>query len=228
MNFKVEPIICYKKECIMGLANARIILNNPKESKMKSSVLLVDDDEVIRETVSAQLKGFGYDVTVVGSGKEAVKLMMEMNGNIAFDLIITNLMLDNINGIDILKMAKKNNPKTIVIILTGYTDLDFVLDSLRLQVDDYIIKPCGSKELNHRIKRCIERFELKKKIRLYEDTLQTCPSCNKIRVDSGENPDVAEWVCWEEYISKKWGIKVSLSYCPACVRDNAAKDIAFD
>ncbi|MGR3219323.1 MAG: response regulator [Candidatus Anammoxibacter sp.] len=181
------------------------------------SILLVDDEMVIRETLGADLKNMGYKVQVVESGEEAISLLKENNGYGQFDLVITNLMLPGIDGTVVLKEVKKVSSGILVILLTGYGDLETVIDSIRLHADDYIMKPCKSKDLQFRIKRCFERYELKKKLKFYEDMLKVCCVCNKIKESKTDKPeDKEEWINWNDYISNKGNITITHSYCPEC------------
>jgi len=177
----------------------------------KYSVLFVDDQIVIRETLGVDLAKMGYKVKLAENGEEAIALIKENSGYSQFDMVITNFMMTGINGMEVLKEVKDNSSETLVILLTGYGGLETVIDSIRLHVDDYILKPCKSKDLQFRIKRCFERYELKKKIKLYEDMLKVCCVCNK--VEEGKE----EWPAWDDYISDKGKITITHSYCTECL-----------
>jgi len=69
-----------------------------------------------------------------------------------------------LDGISVLKKAKRLNPETAVIILTGYGDLNSAIDAMRLDVDDYILKPCDAEELYFRVERCFNNLEHRLKI----------------------------------------------------------------
>ena len=188
------------------------------------SVLLVDDEMVIRESLGADLKKMGYKVSVSDSGEEAISLIKENNGYGQFDLVITNLMLTGINGTEVLKEAKKVSSEILVILLTGYGGLEIAIDCIRLHADDYIMKPCRSKDLQFRIKHCFERYELKKKIKFYEDMLKVCCCCSKIKDNTSGKQKDKEWVDWNDYMGFKAKIKISGSYCPECL-EKAEKEV---
>jgi YesN/AraC family two-component response regulator len=84
----------------------------------KYEILLVDDDPFILQSIAPVLENEGYNVTTAANGKEAIKLLEKKN----FDLVLTDLVMDPIDGIGVLKKTKELDPDTIVIILTGFGD----------------------------------------------------------------------------------------------------------
>ena len=188
---------------------------------MKSkAILLVDDEALILESLGRDLKIEGYGITTAENGERAIAIMK----NKQFDLVITDLMMEGLDGIKVLKQAKKIDPVLPVIILTGYGDLTSAIDALRLGADDYLLKPCDIDELLFRISNCLEKQEIKRKIKLYEDILPVCSVCKKIRDDTGKEPGKGEWMTVEEYIERKAGVLFSHGYCKECYED-ALKDI---
>ena len=113
----------------------------------KARILLVDDDLLILKSVGADLKSRGFEVTTAENGHSAVGALEGHH----FDLVITDLVMDEIDGIGVLKAAKERDPETMVILLTGYGDMASAIDALRLVADDYILKPCESEEMYFRI-----------------------------------------------------------------------------
>ncbi len=185
------------------------------------SILFVDDEMVIRETLGADLAKMGYKVELAKSGEEAIALIKKNSGYMQFDMVITNLMMTGVNGMEVLKEVRNNSSEAMVILLTGYGGIETVIDSIRLHVDDYILKPCKSKDLQFRIKRCFERYELKKKVKLYEDMLKVCSLCNKIKESKDGKEDKqkgkGEWIGWHDYISNKGDVMITHCYCPDCL-----------
>lgn len=190
------------------------------------SILLVDDEEIIRKTVSTDLKDKGYNVTAVESGEEVLKALQkaedkganERSGErpFSYDLVITDLKMELIDGIQVLKAVKEISPETMVIILTGYGNLRSAIDALRLHADDYVLKPCNIEELDFRIAHCLERREFQRKVKLYEKILPVCCVCKKIRDDTGIRHGTGKWMDMEVYIRDKAGVDVSHGYCPEC------------
>ena len=182
---------------------------------MKSyKILLVDDDLLILQSISSALEQEGYKVTSAASGEEAVAII-EKN---YFDLVLTDLVMDTVDGIRVLKKAKEKNPECVVIILTGYGDLISAIEALRLDADDYLQKPCEPEELSFRISSCLEKLELKRKVKAYETIVPVCCECKSIRDDTGKEIGTGEWMPVEQYIITKSKIAVSPTYCPECIK----------
>ncbi len=119
-------------------------------------ILLVDDDPLVLDGVSRQLEAHGFAVTQAASGKRALERLAVEH----FDLVLTDLVMDEPNGLDLLEHAKRRIPDTSVIILTGYGDVHAAIDALRLGADDYLLKPSDPEELLFRIRNSIERRRL--------------------------------------------------------------------
>ncbi len=122
----------------------------------ETTILFVDDEEVIRKSFVRELRVEKFTVTAVSSGSEAISALEKG----PFDLVITDLMMPGIDGFGVLKEVKKRAPQTSVIILTGYGDMRSAIDALRLGADDFTLKPCEIEELVFRIRRCLEKRSL--------------------------------------------------------------------
>lgn len=174
-------------------------------------ILLIDDEEIIRLSLQQDLQDEGYEVDTVEDGKPA----LEMFGN-GYDLIITDLMMEGVDGMTVLKKSREANSQQAVFILTGYGELNSAINALRLGAADYLLKPYKYDELLLRIKNCIENQELRKKVTLYEDILPICCDCRKIRDDEGCESGAGEWLTMEQYFHQKMDLKSSHGYCPEC------------
>ena len=180
--------------------------------KKSYRILLVDDDQLILEGIGSYLESNGYQVTRASSGEMAVDLLRTTN----FDLVISDLVMETTNGIQVLQKAKRLDPEIQVIILTGYGDLDSAIQALRNQADDFLLKPCESQELLFRVNKCLDKLAMSRKINLYQKILPICCVCKKIRDDSGRYPGSGDWVTIESYFRKKADLDVTSSYCPDC------------
>jgi len=181
---------------------------------VKYKILLVDDDPFILQSIAFALEQEEYHVATAANGKKAIELLEENN----FDLVLTDLVMDPIDGIGVLKSAKEKNPATMVIILTGFGDLMSAVDALRLNVDDYLLKPCEPEELSFRISSCLEKLELKRRIKVYETILPLCCICKSIRDDTGKEIGSGKWLPVEEFMLTKAKIAISPTYCPECIK----------
>jgi DNA-binding response OmpR family regulator len=177
-------------------------------------LLLVDDDPFILKGIGKDLENEGYRVDTASSGEAAVEKLSAS----AYDLVITDLVMDKTDGIEVLKRAKEANPETMVLILTGYGNMSSAIDALRLDADDYMLKPCEPEEINFRIASCLEKLEFRRRLRLYENLLPVCCVCKKIRDDTGKASGAGEWVSVEKFMWKRAGMETTSTYCPVCAK----------
>ncbi len=180
----------------------------------KYNLLLVDDDPYILEGIGEDLESNGYQVTRASSGESAVELL----GASHFDLVITDLVMESTDGIQVLKKTKELNSNIQVIILTGFGDVDSAIEALRSQADDFLLKPCESQEMLFRVKNCLEKQELTRKINLYQKILPMCCVCKKIRDDFGRQPGTGDWITIEQFIHEQASLDITSSYCPDCAK----------
>ncbi len=179
---------------------------------MKNKILIVDDEILIRESLQADLVHAGYQVESTDSGEEAL-LKLETED---YDLIITDLLMDNMSGIELLVKIKEKEIELSSIIITGHAELETAVEALRLGASDYLTKPYSPEELLLRIENCLEKKEMQRKIKLYEDILPVCSNCRKIRDDEGCEHGAGEWFTMEQYFHHKMNIKSTHGVCPDC------------
>jgi len=180
----------------------------------KNHILLVDDDHYILEGIGADLESQGFHVTKTDRGNLALQLLKENH----FDLVITDLVMEDTDGLQVLKKTKELNADIMVIILTGYGDMKSAIEALRQQADDYLLKPCESEEMLYRVTRCLEKRELTRKIKIYQNILPMCCVCKKIRDDRHTETGKGQWVSIEEFIHDKANLDITSSYCPECAQ----------
>ena len=123
---------------------------------MQERILVVDDEEIIRQSLSFILKSEGYSVEEASNGKEAYEKVKEDS----FDLIISDLEMPEMKGIELLEEIMKLNIKSSVIIITAFGSLDTAIKALRNGASDYILKPVEFDELLIKIKRLFESRSL--------------------------------------------------------------------
>ena len=125
-----------------------------------SKVLVVDDEQSVATTIKAILQLDGNEVTAVTTGKEALE---QIRGH-EFDVVLTDLRLDDLDGIEILRETQKLWPDTVSIMLTGYASLESAVTALRSGAYDYLIKPSDVDELRATIGRALERRRLRQRL----------------------------------------------------------------
>jgi two-component system response regulator HydG len=118
---------------------------------MKSSLLVVDDDAAFRAVTSALLEDEGYAVTCAADGSEAISLLRERH----FDLALSDLVMAEVSGLQVLETAKTLNPATIVIMVTGFASVESAVEAIKLGAEDYLTKPCGNAELLLKVERAL-------------------------------------------------------------------------
>lgn len=176
------------------------------------SLLVVDDEPIIRNSLARDLTIAGLTVTTAADGEEAVVLI---NGN-PFDIVVTDLMMPGLNGLQVLEAAKQRSLRIIVVILTGNGVMESAIDALRLGADDFLQKPCDTDELLYRISTCFVKQDMQRKIAMYEGFLPMCCYCKKIRDDQQGERGKGHWYSLEEYFNRTKGVRISHSCCPDC------------
>jgi DNA-binding NtrC family response regulator len=182
------------------------------------SLLLVDDEMSILRSCARELRLQSYDVTTAASGDEAIEAIWQNN----FKAVITDLIMPGADGLMVLREAKKRNPASCVIILTGYGDMTSAVAALRLGADDYLLKPVDIDDLRLRLAKYLVRQQERLKIMLPDKILTLCTYCRCIR-DAGTGPGGATWVNWELYLTDKTGVNLSHGCCPACFKKLGGK-----
>ena len=110
---------------------------------MKKKILLVDDDKFIRDTFVERLRNNKYEVSSAKDGKEAIEKISNNN----FDVVITDIKMPKVNGIEVLKFSKKNKPKTKVIMMSAYVPQEVIDEAMKLGADEYIEKSSFLKDI---------------------------------------------------------------------------------
>lgn len=123
---------------------------------MKSKILIVDDEKVIRESVSLVLTEEGYETEMASNGSEALKFLNEQD----YDILITDLKMPGMDGIELIKKSMKICPQTSVIIITAHASVESAIESLRIGAFDYILKPFDFDDLILKVQRLLKHKEL--------------------------------------------------------------------
>ena len=120
-----------------------------------AKVLVVDDDKNICEVIKMYLESSGYSIKIANDGKEAQEVFL----NFKPDLVILDVMLPYVDGIDVLKWIKKDSETPVIMVTAKGETFDKVL-GLELGADDYIVKPFEPKELIARVKAVLRRYTM--------------------------------------------------------------------
>jgi DNA-binding response OmpR family regulator len=126
----------------------------------RSRVLVVDDEENVRITTAAILEQEGYEVETATDGREA----LEMAARVHYDLVLTDLRMDDMDGSTLLHEMQTRHPNVVTIVLTGYASIESSIDALRQGVYDYLVKPCMVEDLKRTVRRALEHREQRMQI----------------------------------------------------------------
>ena len=119
----------------------------------KNSVLIIEDEELIRDTLGNDLTEAGYSVCTAESGEEGILCF----GKRQHDLVIVDLVMEGMGGIDVIRKIMELRPDTKIIVLTGYGTQESAIESLRLGVSDYLVKPCDRKLLLNSVSELLDK-----------------------------------------------------------------------
>src|SRR5688572_5149939 len=133
-------------------------------------VLVVDDERSMRELLSIVLRRDGYDVLLASDGKVAVETLKRER----VDVLITDIRMPEMSGVDVLREAKRIDPQIISIIMTAFTSTDTAVDALRLGAADYVHKsPNAVNDLRLRVRKELERKRLQQENVLLKRAMRT-------------------------------------------------------
>ncbi len=125
-----------------------------KNSEQKQRVLVVDDDELVRFTLKQVLEQASYLVSVADDGDGALELMAQDN----FEVVVTDVIMPGMSGIELLSRIRKLNDRTMVIIITGEPNINAAVESMKLGADDYISKPFNVDKIIESVARAFAKI----------------------------------------------------------------------
>jgi two-component system response regulator HydG len=132
-------------------------------STEKGRVLIIDDQRNMRATLAMLLRGNGYEVDAAANGREG----QELGAAGAYDLVLTDLRMGELDGIDVLRAIKQAQPLTEVIVMTAYGTIESAVEAMKLGAFDYIQKPFSEQELLVRTSKAIETRRLHGQVQLF-------------------------------------------------------------
>lgn len=119
-------------------------------------ILVVDDEQSLREVLSIMLKRAGYAVTAVADGEEAIEQVQKE----IFDLVITDLRMPKVGGMEVLRAVKSASPETVVLIITAFATADSAVEAMKQGAYDYLTKPFQVDEVQLIIRNALEKRRL--------------------------------------------------------------------
>src|SRR6058998_1160 len=137
------------------------------DAKARVRILVVDDEHTLRESCAGVLRHEGYDVTVCSRGQDGLDLLKRR----AFDVVLVDLYMSQVDGLALLRAALGTNHDTIVIVMTGNPSVESSLEALRQGAFDYLPKPFSSSHLQVLIGRAVHTLLVARETREQQDTL---------------------------------------------------------
>lgn len=128
---------------------------------MKINILVVDDEPVARQSLSDILRLEGYNVSAVANGEQAVEHVR----NHSVDLIVLDLKMPGMNGLDVVQVVNQISSDTEIILLTAFGSMESAVEALRQRVHDYLLKPASPNQILESVKRGLERREARLKLK---------------------------------------------------------------
>jgi len=135
----------------------------------KEKILIVDDEKGIRDFLEIMLKKEGYRVSSAPGGEEAMRLF----NNSSYDLVISDVRMKGMGGVELLKSIKEINPETVVLMITAYASVDTAIDAMKAGAYDYITKPFNVDEVKHIIRNALDKKRLETENILLKRELKT-------------------------------------------------------
>ncbi len=126
--------------------------------QVQPSILVVDDELLIRDLLYDFFNNQGWDISIAENGEKALEILNHKN----IDLVLTDLKMPNMDGLDLTNHLKETHPEMPVIIMTGYPSVDSAVLALRQKVADYIIKPFNINQLYKTIRLKIKEVKKQK------------------------------------------------------------------
>ena len=135
---------------------------------MNPSILVVDDEEDIRYALEIYLSHLGYKVLKAENGEEALNMFKVFDP----DIVLTDIKMPGIDGLELLQRIKRESIETEVIMITGHGDMNLAINSIRNDAVDFLIKPINDDALEIALKRAQDRLDMKRKLKACQEEIE--------------------------------------------------------
>jgi DNA-binding NtrC family response regulator len=144
------------------------------------TVLVIDDEQLVRWSIEKLLSKDGHEVVSVGTGAEG---LLKLRESIP-DVVLLDMKLPDIEGIEILMTIKKENGELPVIVITAYGSIDSAINAIKTGAFDYIVKPFDAEKLKLTVNRALELFKLKSELEIFKDKVHNQYGFHRIVAES--------------------------------------------
>lgn len=110
-------------------------------------IMIVDDEQDVREAIKLQLEGKPFQILEAGDGEEAIRIMNEGDNMIHLGLILCDIRMPNVNGIECIDYLKKEAPGVPIVVITAFPDAELATSLMRKGIADYLVKPVNREKL---------------------------------------------------------------------------------
>jgi len=124
-------------------------------SSTKGKVLIIDDEADVREVLRLHLESVNLNVIEAENGEEAIKLMKSGANLLQVGLILCDIRMPKVNGVEAIEYLKENAPSIPIIVVTGYPDSELAVSLLKKGVKDYLVKPLEKEKLLAKVKEAL-------------------------------------------------------------------------
>jgi len=135
---------------------------------MEDRILIVDDEELICRLLAQKLTSEGYSCVTAYNGREALSRFYKGT----FSLIISDIKMPEMDGIELLKRVRSLNPKMMVIMVTAYPEIDLAVEAMRLGAYDFIIKPADLELILLSVRKALDKKRLEEEVEAYHKNLE--------------------------------------------------------
>ena len=140
-------------------------------------ILVIEDEDLVRQSYEDMLSFFGYEVESVPNGREGMSRITKND----YDIVITDLNMPEMNGIEVLKYIKKKKPYIEVIVITGYATLENAIEAMKVGAYDYFAKPVDIEHVRIVLSKCVQQIQSRKENEELRSLTQRLKELNELK-----------------------------------------------
>jgi signal transduction histidine kinase len=140
-------------------------------------ILVIEDEDLVRQSYDDMFSFFGYDVESVPNGREGMSRITKQD----YDIVVTDLNMPEMNGIEVLKYIKKKKPYIEVIVITGYATLENAIEAMKVGAYDYFAKPVDIEHVRIVISKCVQQIQSRKENEELRSLTQRLKELNELK-----------------------------------------------